>query len=281
MKPGFEKRVDAALTSVTNIMKTSGQVAGGKGRPRIGIILGSGLGEFVETIDGIDIPYAEIDEFRVPTVQGHRGQLKLGNQIAVLAGRFHVYEGCDLDDIVLPVFLLARLGVATLVCTNAAGAVNQSFRPGDLALITDHINLLGCNPLVGSNVESAGPRFPDMSVAYSRELRELAQKSAPGTLREGVYAALPGPSYETPAEIRMLRTMGADLVGMSTVPEAIAARFLELDLLGISCVTNMAAGILDKPLDHKEVIAIGRKTAASFAATLSSFLEAFQNGSPG
>jgi purine-nucleoside phosphorylase len=210
-------------------------------------------------------------------VAGHQGILKVvqlgsGHTVGFMAGRFHYYEGRTMDDVVMPVFLLSRLGAGRLVVTNAAGAVNTTYDPGDLVLLRDHLNLLGTNPLIGPAIEGWGPRFPDMSQPYSRRLITLAQDVSEKPLNEGVYAALAGPTYETPAEIRMLRAMGADLVGMSTVPEVIAAGFLGLEVLGISCVTNMAAGILDQPLSHREVLETGQRVAEEFARLVRSFL---------
>lgn len=265
MNAGFRARVDRAVASAR------GRI-GAAPRPEVAVVLGSGLGDLVDRVGGATVPYSEIEGFPTPTVAGHRGLLRVGEVegagrrlgVAVLAGRFHYYEGRGIDDVVLPVFLAAGLGVRALIVTNASGAVNQAYAPGDLVLIRDHINLLGVQPLIGPLDEGSGPRFPDMSEAYSRRLRALAHRVMP-ELAEGVYAALSGPSYETPAEIRMLRALGADLVGMSTVPEVIAARFLGLEVLGISCVTNMAAGILDQPLSHAEVVETGARAAARFA----------------
>jgi len=261
MQRHFARRLEAAVRSIAGLQ---GYRAG------IGLILGSGLGAFCEQIEGPQVPYAKIEGFPVPTVTGHQGLLKLGRSVAVLSGRFHFYEGCSMDDVVLPVFLLHRLGVRTLLITNAAGGINRGYAVGDLVLIRDHLNLMGANPLAGPNPEELGPRFPDLSEAYSRRLRELARRLE--DLSEGVYAALPGPSYETPAEIRMLAVLGADLVGMSTVPEVIAARYLGLEVLGISCVTNMAAGILPQPLDHREVIEAGKTVQPRFSRLLQGLL---------
>lgn len=236
--------------------------------PSIGVILGSGLGDFATTVEGVEVPFSFLPGFPRPTVQGHSGMFKLGRSIAVMAGRVHYYEGHSLQDVVLPIFLLHRLGVRILIVTNAAGGVNRSYTPGELVLIRDHINLMGVNPLRGPNPEGLGPRFPDMSAAYDPKLREIARSVSPVPLNEGVYAALPGPSYETPAEIRMLAVMGVDLVGMSTVPEVIAASYLGMRVLGISCVTNMAAGILPQPLDHAEVLARGKEVSPRFIRLL-------------
>jgi purine-nucleoside phosphorylase len=195
----------------------------------------------------------------------------IGSSVAVMAGRIHYYEGHAIQDVVLPVFLLHRLGVRTLVVTNAAGSLNRTYSVGELVLIRDHINLMGVNPLRGPN-PGQGPRFPDMSGAYDPGLRALARKVSEAPLQEGVYAGLSGPSYETPAEIRMLAAIGADLVGMSTVPEVIAASYLGIRVLGISCVTNMAAGMLPQPLNHAEVIQAGREAGPRFVGLLSSIL---------
>jgi purine-nucleoside phosphorylase len=230
-------------------------------RPRFGLVLGSGLGFLAEKIEQpVVVNYSELPGFPVSTVEGHMSRLVLGElsgrPVAVMQGRFHYYEGYSMERVVMGVRLLARLGVEALITTNAAGAVNKAFRPGDLMLITDHINLMGNNPLIGPNLERLGPRFPDMSDAYCRELRELALKVAVSLgleLKQGVYAAMTGPSYETPAEIRMLRTLGADAVGMSTIPEVIAAVHAGLKVLGLSCISNLAAGLSERPLSHQEV----------------------------
>ncbi len=230
--------------------------------PEIGLILGSGLGVVGDRLEeAVTIPYGDIPHFPVSTVEGHAGELALGllegRKVALLRGRFHLYEGYDAEQIALPIRVLKRLGVRTLLVTNAAGGINTSFVPGDLMLISDHLNLTGRNPLVGRNDDTLGTRFPDMSEAYSKRLRAVARETAAALgipLREGVYAGLLGPSYETPAEIRMLRMLGADAVGMSTVTEVIAARHAGIEVLGISCISNMAAGILDQPLSHEEVM---------------------------
>jgi purine-nucleoside phosphorylase len=241
------------------------------------VILGSGLGEFAARIEGTEVPFAELPGFPRPTVAGHSGMFKIGRQVAVMAGRVHYYEGHPLSDVVLPVFLLHRIGVRTLVVTNAAGGVNRSYRPGDLVLIRDHVNFMGANPLRGPNPDGFGPRFPDMTSAYTPALRALAQGVSDAPLAEGVYAAFTGPSYETPAEIHMLSVMGVDLVGMSTVPEVIAASYLGMRVLGISCVTNMAAGILPQPLDHAEVIARGREAGPRFVKLLTGIIEGLRS----
>ena len=234
--------------------------------PSIGIILGSGLGNYVSSVEGQILPFKKIKGFPRTTVEGHKGEYKFGKDTLIQAGRFHFYEGYSLDDVVLPVFFMWKLGIKTLIITNASGGVNKSYRAGEFILIKDHINFIGSNPLIGGTNDGYGPRFPDMTGAYTGDLRRLAQEAAGSNLKEGVYAALTGPSYETPAEIRMLRTIGADMVGMSTVPEVIAANYLGIKVLGISCVTNMAAGILDTPLSHEEVIETTKRVEKEFSA---------------
>ena len=246
----------------------------------VGVILGSGLGWFADTLDNrTETPYSQIPGWPASTALGHAGKLVTGRlgetKVVMAAGRAHLYEGYTAAQVAYPIRELAWRGVTSLIVTNAAGGINTSYEPGDLVLISDHINLMGMNPLIGPNDESFGPRFPDMSEAYSKEYREIARQagSALGlTLREGVYAALPGPSYETPAEIRFLRTIGADLVGMSTVPEVIAANHLGIKVLGISCVTNMAAGILPQKLTHTEVLETGERVKDTLAALLRAVL---------
>jgi purine-nucleoside phosphorylase len=231
-------------------------------RPEIGLILGSGLGVIGDELeDAVTIPYENIPHFPVSTVEGHAGELVLGKlqgrNIVLMRGRFHMYEGYEPERTALPVRVMKALGVTTLLVTNAAGGVNLSYKPGNLMLISDHINLTGRNPLVGPNDNALGVRFPDMSDAYSRRLRAIAQQTASElgfSIQEGVYVGLLGPNYETPAEIRMLRTLGVDAVGMSTVSEVIVARHSGIEVLGISCISNMAAGILDQPLSHEEVM---------------------------
>lgn len=231
--------------------------------PKIGLILGSGLGDIAEQIDGVKIPYSDIPEFPVSTVHGHAGQLvsgKLcGKDVVAMQGRFHFYEGYPMQTVVFPVRVMKKLGVETLIVTNAAGGVNKEFKPADLMIINDHLNLMGINPLMGKNHDDFGPRFSDMSYGYNNDYIKLAEIKAEElgiNIQKGVYAGMTGPSYETPAEIRMLRTLGADAVGMSTVPEVITANHCGIKVLGISCITNMAAGILDQPLDHNEVIEV-------------------------
>jgi purine-nucleoside phosphorylase len=244
--------------------------------PRIAIVLGSGLGDFANAPqDAVSMPYGELPHWPASRVVGHEGRLVVGRvrgrTIAALSGRCHAYEGHDLQTVTFAVRVLGLLGVRTLVLTNAAGGVNTGFARGALMVIDDHINLIGGNPLVGANDDRLGPRFPDMTEIYSTRLRALADEAGKevGTkLPHGIYAALLGPSYETPAEIRYLRTIGADAVGMSTVPEAIVARHMGIDVLGISCITNMAAGVLPQRLDHAEVIETARRVRSQFAALL-------------
>lgn len=241
-------------------------------QPEIGLILGSGLGVLADEIENpIKIPYNEIPGFPVSTVEGHAGQLVIGTlqgkQVIAMQGRFHFYEGYSLDKVTLPVRVMKELGVKNLIVTNAAGGINKSFLPGDLMIIKDHINNAGINPLIGPNDSSQGVRFPDMSTAYNKKFIELAKSVASRldiTIKEGVYVGNTGPSYETPAEIRMLRTIGGDAVGMSTVPEVIVARHAGIEVLGISCISNMAAGILDQPLSHNEVIETTEKVKVNF-----------------
>jgi purine-nucleoside phosphorylase len=244
-------------------------------RPAIGVVLGSGLGAFADALaDAVAVPFAEIPHFPASTVVGHSGALVVGRSrdvpVAVMKGRVHFYEGYRLDEVVFPVRVLGRLGVKTLVLTNAAGALNSAFAPGDLMVIEDHLNLLG-NPLLGPNEDALGPRFPDMSEVYDRGLREVAEaacRAASVRCHRGVYVSLTGPSYETPAEIRMFRTMGADAVGMSTVPEAIAARHMGMRVAGLSCLTNMAAGVTDRKLEHREVLETGERVKAALLEVL-------------
>ena len=248
--------------------------------PRVGVVLGSGLGGFASRLtDRLEIPYETIPHWPVSTAEGHAGRLVLGRLgellVAVMAGRVHLYEGYRPDQVVFGVRVLGRLGARALVLTNAAGGINPAFQRGLLVLISDHINLQGANPLVGPNEESLGPRFPDMTEAYSVRLRQIARETAAELgipVAEGVYAAMLGPSYETPAEIRFLRIIGADLVGMSTVPEVIAARHMGLSVLAISCVTNMAAGLAPGPLSHREVLETGEMVRDRLSRLLEALL---------
>jgi purine-nucleoside phosphorylase len=247
--------------------------------PQVGIVLGSGLGDFANSLgDAVVMPYDQLPHWPAARVIGHEGKLVVGTvgkaggpRIAALAGRCHVYEGHDLRTVTFAVRVLGLLGMKTLILTNAAGGVNTGFLQGALMVIDDHINLVGNNPLVGPNDDRFGARFPDMTEVYSARLRRIADQAGKAMhllLPHGVYVALLGPSYETPAEIRYLRTIGADAVGMSTVPEAIVARHMGLEVLGISCITNMAAGVLPQPLDHAEVMETARRIRGQFIALL-------------
>jgi purine-nucleoside phosphorylase len=249
-------------------------------KPQTGLVLGSGLGAFAETLaDRVCIPYAELPGFPLATAVGHKGELVLGRlngvDVAVMSGRFHLYEGYSARDVTAGIRLFHELGIDTVVLTNAAGGINASYRPGSLVLIADHINLTGVNPLTGPNDNALGPRFPDMTEAYCEGLRSTALEVAEELkipLQEGVYAGLAGPSYETPAEIRFLRIIGADLVGMSTVAEAIAARHMCMEVLGISCVTNAAAGMTGEEVNHEDVLAIGHRVEHMFSRLLTALL---------
>ena len=242
----------------------------------VAIVLGSGLGAFAQDLtEATQIPYDEIPGFARSTVEGHAGRLVIGKSgevtVAAMQGRFHFYEGYSLQDVTFPMRVLKLLGVRTVVLTNAAGALNVEFTPGSLMVISDHLNLLGDNPLRGPNDERFGPRFPDLTSVYARRLQDVVIEEARALglkLPRGIYGALAGPSYETPAEIRMLRTLGADVVGMSTVPEAIVARHMSMQVVGISCITNLAAGVSDEPIDHSQVMAIGERVRESFTELL-------------
>lgn len=235
--------------------------------PEAGVVLGSGLGGFAELLPGrIVIPYSEIPGWPRSTAVGHAGHLAFahigGRPVLIMSGRAHFYEGYTMERVTFGIRVMRLLGVRSLILTNAAGGINLDYGQGALVIISDHINLMGANPLIGANEDDLGPRFPDLSEAYSHEYREIAKATAAElgiTVREGVYAAVPGPSYETPAEIRALRILGADLVGMSTVPEVIVANHMRMNVLAISCVTNMAAGILPQPITHEEVLATGAR----------------------
>jgi purine-nucleoside phosphorylase len=239
---------------------------------RVALVLGSGLGAFADDLEeAISIPYEEIPGFARSTVEGHAGRLVLGKiegtPVAVMQGRFHFYEGYGFEDVIFPIRTLGLLGAKSLVLTNAAGGINVAFDQGALMIISDHLNLMGKNPLRGAHDARFGQRFPDMSEVYSRDYQEIAVEEARAMgleLRRGIYAALSGPSYETPAEIRMLRILGADAVGMSTVPEAITAQQMGIKILGISCITNMAAGVIGEPINHQEVIDTGERVRDTF-----------------
>lgn len=264
------------MREIERIDRAAAYIREALGEADLAVVLGSGLGDYAEALqDARMIPYADIPGFPPATVAGHAGEmwagLLHGKRVLMMKGRFHSYEGHSLADVVLPVRAMARMGVKDLILTNAAGSVNVDFAPGDLMLITDFINFSGKNPLTGPNVDELGPRFPDMSRAYDRRLRAIACEVARErgiVLREGVYAWFNGPTYESPAEVRMARVLGADAVGMSTVPETIAAVHAGMRVLGVSCLTNMAAGILDAPLSHQEVVETGERVRGTFRALL-------------
>lgn len=259
------------------------------GEPKVAIVLGSGLGGFADSIENaVRIPYEQIPGFARSTVEGHAGQLVLGEidgtGVVVQQGRFHFYEGYDMEQVMLPVRAFGLLGIKNLILTNAAGSTNSDMTPGSLMIISDHLNCLGVNPLRGPNDERFGPRFPDMTEVYDREFQQIAHEEAEAIARErfdkgldekltdfihrGVYCALSGPTYETPSEVRMYRQLGADAVGMSTVPEAIAARHMGVRTLGISCITNLAAGMVEGEIDHSEVMDTGARVAEVFGELL-------------
>jgi purine-nucleoside phosphorylase len=264
----YLQQVDAAVAEVRR--------RAGEAVPDVAIVLGSGLGDFAGRLgDAVSLPYNEIPHWPSSKVIGHEGRLVIGRlgsrRVAALSGRAHFYEGHDLRTVSFATRVMARLGVKALILTNAAGGINVQLTPGMLMVIDDHINLLGSNPLVGANEDAFGVRFPDMSEVYSRRLRGVADDVAREQglrIGHGVYVAVHGPSYETPAEIRFLRTIGADAVGMSTVPEAIVARHMGVEVLGISCISNAAAGVLPQPLNHDEVMAVARQARGAFAALL-------------
>jgi len=251
------------------------------GRPDVAVVLGSGLGDFADRLTGAATTlYGDIPNWPAAAVIGHAGKLVVGTlagkRVAALAGRAHYYEGYDLATVTFPIRVMGLLGVRTVILTNAAGGVNVAFAPGTLMVIDDHLNLLGTNPLLGKNDERFGLRFPDMTQVYSQRLRDTADTVSRGTgipVAHGIYAAVHGPSYETPAEIRYLRTIGADAVGMSTVPEALVARHMGIDVLGVSCITNPAAGILPEPLKHDEVMDVAKRVRGDFARLLEGIIE--------
>lgn len=250
-------------------------------KPETAIVLGSGLGQLAEKLEGaVVIPYEELPHWKSSTAPGHNGRLLFGTlggkEVVCMQGRLHYYEGYSMEDITYPVRVMAKLGVKNLLLSNAAGGINTDFAPGQLMLITDHINFLGRNPLMGPNEADFGVRFCDMSYAYHPELRRIALEAAEElgqNLAQGVYVATTGPSYETPAEIRMFRMWGASAVGMSTVPEVIVANHSGLRVMGISCITNMAAGVLDQPLTEEEVLETGAKSGAAFQALMTRIVE--------
>jgi len=266
------KRLDEAVVHIGSKTKL---------RPSVALVLGSGLGAFADSLGGATrIPYKEIPHFPVSTAIGHKGELVVGTSngtpVAVLSGRVHRYEGYTQEQVVFPIRVLGRFGARIAILTNAAGSVNVNYHPGELMIIEDHINLTGDNPLIGENPQALGERFFDMSDAYDPRLREVAEKACRKfgvTVRSGVYIGLLGPSYETPAEIKMARTLGADAVGMSTVSEVIAARHMKLRVLGLSCITNTAAGVSKKPVDHREVLEVGERVKQALLDVLGSLVE--------
>ncbi len=270
------------MTSEFNLAEAAAQFVLARSglRPKIGVVLGSGLGAFADQLSGqSSIPYAEIPNFPQSTAIGHAGRLVIGKAgdipIFALQGRVHLYEGYSAKDVAFPIRVLGRMGVRAVILTNAAGGIDLAYQQGGLVAISDHINLQGTNPLMGANDERFGPRFPDMTEAYSKPYRDMARTAARKLgieLQEGIYAGLLGPSYETPAEIRYLRTIGADLVGMSTIPETIAARHMGMKVLGISCVTNMAAGTTGAIINHEEVLETGKRVQHDFVALINAVL---------
>jgi purine-nucleoside phosphorylase len=265
-------RVEEATTAVRGVCGAPPQTA---------IVLGSGLGDFADTLqEPVAMPYTALPHWPASNVVGHAGRLVIGNvagkRIAALSGRAHFYEGHDLATVAFATRVMGRLGVKQIILTNAAGGINTGFAQGALMIIDDHINMLGSNPLIGPNDERFGVRFPDMSEVYSRRLRAIADEASRArgvAVKHGIYVGVHGPSYETPAEIRAFRALGADAVGMSTVPEAIAARHIGMEVMGISCITNMAAGVLPQPLVHEEVMATARRVRGSFIALLEGIIE--------
>ena len=269
------------MDEMKRIEEAAAKVLAVCGKADIGVILGSGLGDYAEALeDAVKLPYSEIPGFPRSTVAGHAGMwccgTLYGKRVVMMQGRFHYYEGYGMKDVTLPVRVMQKIGVKTLIVTNAAGGVNLGYHPGELMVIGDIFSMTAQNPLIGPNLDAFGPRFPDMSCAFDKELRALAHECANEqgfALREGVYAQMTGPTYETPAEIRMLRTLGADAVGMSTVPEVIVARHGGMRVLGISCITNMAAGILDQPLNHAEVTETANRVKGQFRNLLDRIIE--------
>jgi purine-nucleoside phosphorylase len=271
------------IVGLSNKIKDSADfiLSKSKYKPQIGLILGSGLGAIADQIKDAEFyNYNEIPNFPISTVEGHAGRLVIGNfqgkQVIAMQGRFHFYEGYNMQEVTFPVRVMKLLGVEKLIVTNAAGAVNKDFTPGDLMLINDHINLSGSNPLFGKNLSEFGTRFPDMSNAYDKDLRNKVKEIAKNLnieLREGVYTMFTGPTYETPAEIRMARILGSDAVGMSTVPEVIVANHSGMKVLGISCMTNMAAGILEQPLNHEEVMETSERVRENFITLITNIIK--------
>jgi purine-nucleoside phosphorylase len=271
----LKQKIEKAVAHIHSVKKTN---------PRIGVVLGSGLGAFVDKMENkTSVSYNDIPYFKKVTVPGHDGKLVLGTvkgvDIVALQGRFHVYEGHDMEDVIFPMRVMAKLGVDIVILTNAAGGVNLNFAPGDLVILTDQINLTGRNPLVGPNDDSFGPRFPDMGHAFNPELIQLIEASGEELkikIQKGVYAGVLGPTYETPAEIKMIRILGGDVVGMSTIPEVIIANHMGLKICGISCVTNMGAGIVNQILKHEDIKDEALKVMDNFTGLLNSAIEKFK-----
>jgi purine-nucleoside phosphorylase len=278
MGPEAKMKIYDKIEEAVRFIKQQGKLL-----PEVGVVLGSGLGEFAETVsEKTVIPYESIPHFKKVSVVGHAGRLVLGKiegkVIAVMQGRYHFYEGHDIAEVVFPVRVLCKLGIKKLLLTNAAGGINPMLLPGDLMIIRDHINMMGVNPLKGENDDRLGPRFPDMSHVYDEALIDIiagGMQSMGMGVKKGVYAALSGPSYETPAEIKMLSVLGADAVGMSTVPEAIAARHMGVSVAGISCVSNLAAGISKTPLSHQEVTETANRVKNRFISLLTAIIVKF------
>lgn len=277
----LRERLDEDNRAASSEKSTAALRATGKPVADVAIVLGSGLGDFTHSLqDSVSISYGDIPHWPASAVVGHAGNLVAGTiggkRVVALSGRAHFYEGHPLSVVTFATRVIGLLGIRTLVLTNAAGGINLNFKPGTLMVIDDHINLMGTNPLVGSNEDRFGARFPDMTEAYSKRLREIADEAAASSkvaIAHGIYVAVHGPSYETPAEIRYLRTIGADAVGMSTVPETIVARHMGMEVLGISCITNPAAGVLPKPLVHDEVMEVARRVRGEFSKLLQAVIE--------
>lgn len=276
MNTSLKQKIAAAVAKIEHTAKV---------KPTVGLILGSGLGVLADEVeDAVRIPYDQIPHFPKSTVEGHAGQLVLGTlsgvDVVLMQGRFHFYEGYEQREVTFPVYVMAALGIQTLVVTNAAGGMNERFAAGDLMIIDDHINFTGANPLIGENDDTLGPRFPDMSAAYTPRLRQLAHDVAAAEdipVQSGVYVSISGPTYNTPHELMMLRKLGGDAVGMSTVPEVIVARYLGLDVLGITCITDMAIGEQLEPLTHEQVVEVANRTRPRFIQLVKAILAKAQS----
>lgn len=249
--------------------------------PKIGLILGSGLGEFADRLENADVfDYKTIPNMPVSTVEGHKGRFVVTEELICMQGRFHFYEGYSMEEVTFPIRVMKLLGVETIIVTNAAGGINSCFLPGDLMLINDHINFMGTNPLIGRNLDHFGERFPDMSNCYNKKLGEIAKEAGKDkgvALKEGVYCAMTGPNYETPAEVRMIKVLGGDAVGMSTVPEVVTAVHSKMNVIGISCITNMASGVTENSLDHQEVIETSERVKEKFILLIEGIIEKLIN----